>query len=98
MSETPYVFRSTKLTTAAASQVVTGYAVVTARLVNTATGARTLTIHDGTVTSAATMVSELVTPASAGGLDEMSVPIRCQTGVKVKLNVLAGCNAFIFVA
>ena len=109
MSASPFVFRSTRVNTSVATQVgtsVAGYAYVCARLFQGGTVGVTLSIHDSlTVTSAATKVADLGVRkdgAATGGTDELSVPVRVQSGVRVKVTPVSGAigttAAYIFVA
>jgi hypothetical protein len=88
-------FNPTLLTTTAKTLIGTaGPCYVTARLVN-ATTACTLIIYDtNNTTAAASRVAILKT--FGRGADELGAPIRCQTGVTVKMSVNTG-TAFIYV-
>lgn len=88
-----YVFNVVRVATSAATQVTTAPAAVTARLVAGAAAAR-LDIHNGQTTSASSRVAAL--SAAASGADELSVPVRCPDGVRVKLSV-GSAEAFIYV-
>jgi hypothetical protein len=106
MPSTPYVFRATRVNTTLATLIVTGFGVACARLIQGGTVGVSLSLHDSaTVTTAATMVAELGVSkdgAATEGTDELSVPVRFQTGLKVKLNVVSGAigdtAAYIYVA
>lgn len=94
MNFSPCSFRATRIATTVATNILTGYALVGARLFQGGTVQVSLSIHDSvTSTDAASMVTQLgvsKSAAASAGTDETLMPIRCQTGVRVKLNVASG--------
>lgn len=86
-------YNATRVVTTAATQIVSDPASVTA-LLKTGAAAAVLDLHNGTATSAATRVASLSVPANDSM--ELSIPIRCGNGVKVKLSVNSA-EAFIYV-
>lgn len=86
-------FNPTLLITTAKTSITVGGTYVTARLVNAST-ACTLIIYDtNNTTAAASRVAILKT--FGRGADELGAPIRCQTGVTVKMSANTG-TAFIY--
>jgi hypothetical protein len=84
-------FNVTRLTTTAATTVTSGPSYVAARLSGTA--ACKLRIYNGS-TAAADQVAVL-SVAAANGVDELSVPLRCNGGVRVIMSVNTA-TAFIY--
>lgn len=84
----------TKISSTAASLVHTGPGFATARLFQGGTVGCSLSLHDSaTVTTAATMIAQLGVRkdgSATAGTDALEYPIRFQTGLKVKLNVVSG--------
>lgn len=85
-------FNCTRVTTTAATTITTVGSYVCARMTGTAAGK--LRIFNGSTAAAAQVAILSIT--ATGLVDELSVPIRCDAGVRV-LNSVNTSTCFIYV-
>lgn len=86
-------FSTTRLTTTAATTVTSGPSYVCARLAAGGAAAK-LRIFNGSTAAAAQVA--ILSCSAANFVDELSVPVRCDGGVRVLMSVNSS-TAFIYV-